>query len=160
MTALKPALVLCLLASAAPGWSQSISDCTGFDPDAIVEPWDQNSASYAKGAIRIALLDQLEPAAAPFALLILSPPVDEVGGRSCQILRDSQNAGFAALDFAARQASYDPATGLTLTLPAQSVTAQGLPGPAKALSLTINQTTGQTTAQITAQITADKAKAP
>lgn len=85
----------------------------------IAEPWQDNSRVFANGAVRLAVLDTIEPAAGAFWLLILSPPHDAQGGRSCQMVGQGQGAGFAGLSLAGMDATYDPAMGLIFTIPAQ-----------------------------------------
>ncbi|MDF3607009.1 hypothetical protein PE067_13230 [Paracoccus sp. DMF-8] len=114
-----------LLLGAVAAQAEPVMGCRdafarGFDPDAIVEPWQDNSATYANGEIRIAKLDMIEPAGTPYRLLVLMGPRDEVGGRRCVIVQDSDGDGFARLDFAGRTSAYDPVTGLTLTFPVET----------------------------------------
>lgn len=123
---MKPVLpMIALLLGAVTAQAQPVLDCRdafarGFDPDTIVEPWQDNSATYADGEIRIAKLDMIEPAGTPFRLLVLMGPRDEVGGRRCVIVQDSDGDGFARLDFAARTSAYDPESGLTLSFPVET----------------------------------------
>lgn len=81
--------------------------------DAIYEPWEEFSRTYSDGAVRVALLDTIEPAAAAFHLLVLSPPYDELGGRRCQTIGMAGGAGFQAIGFEEINASYDPSIGLS-----------------------------------------------
>lgn len=83
----------------------------------IAEPWEENTATYADGVIRVTLLDHVEPAAAAFRLMVLSPPHDELGLRQCRVVEVPGGHGYGNIDFAAREARYDPETGLTLTFP-------------------------------------------
>lgn len=115
--------------------------------DAIVEPWDTYSRTYAEGAVRVALLDTVEPAAAAFHLLILSPPFDELGARSCQVVSHSGSLGFAMLGFTEMEAGYDPARGLTLTIPGHLNAPDSGQVSTFDLVVTINQATGQITAE-------------
>lgn len=109
----------------------------------LVEPWTQNTATYGNGAIRVALLDTAEPAAAAVHLMVLSPPMNELGLRGCKLVSLTQGSGFYDIDFAGRSADYDAGTGLTLRLPAQRfVPDTGLGAPA-VLTVTINQRTGE-----------------
>lgn len=116
--------------------------------DTIVEPWADNTATYAGGEVRIALLDMVEPAAAALKLLVISPPRDELGLRQCRVIGTPGGLGFADMDFAARSASYDPQRGLTIALPARMSLPEGDPDDGWfQLSLTLNQQTGQIAAQ-------------
>lgn len=112
--------------------------------DTIAEPWEANTATYAQGAIRVARLDFVEPAAAAIMLLVLSPPHDELGLPQCRVVGFADGVGFGDIDFAARQASYDPARGLTLLMPARQPVADGDGDDGWfQLSVTVNQTSGE-----------------
>ena len=136
------ALLLTPLAAAAQ--PVSVGPCTeAASAENLVEPWTGNTATYGNGAIRVALLDTAEPAAAPVHLMVLSPPMNELGLRGCKLVSLSAGSGFYDIDFAGRSADYDAATGLTLRLPAQRFvpdTGQGAPA---VLTVTINQSTGE-----------------
>lgn len=147
---IRRAALLSLLAAPAiaqePSWSGAgMVPCDELaGAEFIAEPWEENSATFANGDIRVALLDGIEPAAAAYRLLILSPPYDEVGGRQCRMVGIPGGHGYGAIEFAARHASYDPETGLTLILPAR----QPDPDPAGddgwfQLAVRINQQTGE-----------------
>ncbi|WBU64019.1 hypothetical protein [Paracoccus aerodenitrificans] len=138
---------------AAPAAAQSVGECGEWSSARNVpEPWDANTASYAEGAVRIVLLDTLEPAAAALHLMILSPPRNELGERQCRVVSLAGDAGwptgFAALDFAERQVDYDPETGLSFVFPVSAFDPDtGHESPAE-LSVTLNQSTGMITAEI------------
>ncbi len=102
------------LLMASPLAAQEVVDC-GFAAraDAIYEPWEEFSRTYANGEVRVALLDTIEPAAGSFHVLVLSPPYDEVGGRQCKTIGLENNIGFSGIGFEEIQADYDPALGLT-----------------------------------------------
>ncbi|WP_238366813.1 hypothetical protein [Mesobacterium pallidum] len=107
----------------------------------LAEPWEENIRTFANGAVRLALLDTIEPAAAAFHLLILSPPYAELGDRQCRTI-GYQGAGFSGADFAALTAGYDPAVGLIFTLPVQVYDADTAGFVGRALRVTLNQATG------------------
>lgn len=109
----------------------------------IAEPWEANIATYAQGQIRLAIIDHTEPAAAAVSLMVLAPPLDETGLRRCQLVTLDGGSGFYDMDFDRRKAAYDPAKGLTLTIPAQRFDADTGLGKPATLSLTINQRSGQ-----------------
>lgn len=113
--------------------------------DVIAEPWEENSSTYADGKIRVAVLDFTEPAATAWKLLVLSPPYDEVGYRQCRIVEISENVGFYGFRFNDHEASYDPETGLTLTIPASTYNVETDEADWKELTVTINQLTGEIT---------------
>jgi len=113
----------------------------------LAEPWDANTMTFADGAIRVAVIDMIEPAGGAFYLLVLSPPRNEIGDRQCRFVGAQNGIGFWSLDMKGTEAAYDPATGLTLTIPA-AVTGPGDTGapPLRPLTVTINQATGEVTA--------------
>ncbi|MDC0739227.1 hypothetical protein N6L24_13145 [Cognatishimia sp. SS12] len=109
---LKSALIASMLL-ATPAMAQEISECDWqARADAIYEPWEEFSRSYANGAVRLALLDTIEPAAGSFHLLVLSPPYDEVGGRQCRTIGVAGGMGFSGIGFEELNAHYDPDVGL------------------------------------------------
>lgn len=147
--------LLALSAAALPfsAPAQVISECGWVaSPANIAEPWSEFSRTYANGAIRIALLDTEEPTCCSFFLLILSPSgvVEGPGYRACNVLSLGETLGFNGIDFAAITASYDPARGLVLSVPA-SLWHEGMPpdGSPDPLTVTarvrINQATGAVT---------------
>lgn len=110
----------------------------------LVEPWETHSASYAKGEIRVAVIDTGDPAAAAVHLLVFSPPVGEAGFRQCRLVSlTAEGSGFHDLDFPARKASYDPARGLTLTIPAETFVPETGQGTPATLTVTIDQRSGK-----------------
>lgn len=110
--------------------------------DAIVEPWEENSATFSDGAVRVALLDTIEPAAAAAYLLILHPPYDEVGGRRCTVVSLDEGLGYAAMMFEELTAEYDPARGLMFQIPATIYLPEQSFQNAALLTITVNQATG------------------
>lgn len=101
------------LALASPAGAQSVNECDWVASAwLLAEPWEENSRTFSNGAVRIALLDAIEPGAAPFHLLVLSPPYDELGARQCRVLSVAPGIGFSGVEFPSLQAWYDPETGL------------------------------------------------
>lgn len=96
--------------------------------------------------MRLALVDVIEPAAAAFYLVLLSPPEDEVGGRQCRVIGMGNGTGFAGADFATLQAGYDPAVGLMFSM-LVSVLDDGDFRPTQ-LNFTLNQATGDVAARL------------
>ena len=136
--------LLAAVALATPLQAQDVQPCDWHASAwTLVEPWEQFSRTYARGAVRIALLDTIEPAAAAFFILVLSPPYDEVGGRQCRTIGLAPGAGFAGADFDVLQANYDPAAGLVFGLPMQRFDAQGGDFERVYLRFTLNQSTGE-----------------
>lgn len=142
------ALILTLLAASAAS-AQSVNTCNDYRASAqnIGEPWEQYTRTFANGAIRAALLDTTEPAAGAFYLLILSPPYDELGLRTCVVIGDGSNGdiGFYGMSFDQLRADYDPATGLTLLVPVNLYAPETGGFDEALLGVTINQATGTIT---------------
>lgn len=141
---------ICALMSAvcvaAPVTAQVALPCDGIEQaDAIVEPWEENIAAFANGSVRVALLDGIEPAAAAAFLLVLYPPVDEVGARRCSVVGLDEGLGYGAIFFDELQATYDPSSGLTLNVPAVIYLPEQSFQNTALLSVTINQATGAVT---------------
>lgn len=134
-------LIVTLIAS--PAVAQTAFPCDWqARADTIVEPWEDNSATFANGAVRVALLDTIEPAAAAAYLLVIHPPVDEIGGRTCTVIGLDDGLGYAAIFFSDLTASYDPAVGLTLKVPAIIYLPEQNFQNSALLTVVINQSTG------------------
>ncbi len=109
----------------------------------LVEPWGDNMRTFANGHVRLALLDTVEPTAGALHLLVISPPYGVLGEPQCRVISWRGSIGFAGLNFAALEASYDPASGLTFTLPGLIyLPEQGFANSAR-LSFTLNQASGE-----------------
>lgn len=145
-----------LTVSAAPAFSQSVGDCGEWTSVRnLPEPWENSIATYADGKVRLAILDTLEPAAAAVHLMVLSPPLNELGERQCKTVSfsgppDSEGwpSGFMSVDFAGRQAAYNPQTGLQIVFPIQVFNPDTADGDHGELSVTINQHSGEVTAEV------------
>lgn len=137
------------LMAAAPAVGQSVSDCDWrSDMRLIAEPWESATRTFAKGAVRLVLLDTIEPAMTPFQLLVLSPPHDELGARQCKVVHGDHGLGFYDMDMGALEAGYDPAVGLMFSLPV-AIWGEGHEAPAPAtLQFSLNQATGAIAARL------------
>lgn len=145
---MKALAFLLAFAAATPATAQQVMDCDWrARADALAEPWDVNSRTFSNGAVRLALIDTIEPAAVPFHLLILSPPYDEVGGRQCVVVSHESGLGFYEIDFAALEAAYDPSVGLIFDLPVQIWISDGNI-LVRRLHVTLNQATGEVVASL------------
>lgn len=134
-------LALCLSGFAV--LAQEVGDCDWrANAQVLAEPWEQSTRTFANGAVRLALLDTVEPAAGAFHVLVLSPPYDELGERQCRVVSYQGGSGYAALDFANLQAGYDPAYGLVFTLPGQVFDPNSGATRPSFLNFTLNQSTG------------------
>lgn len=140
------AIALALAVPAIQAAAQDVFDCD-WQASArnIPEPWEAHSRSFSNGQTRLALLDTIEPAAGAFWLLVLSPPYSELGDRQCRVVGHA-GMGFSGLDFARLKAGYDPARGLTFTLPGQIFEDGGF--AAVTVSVTLNQATGAITKEV------------
>jgi hypothetical protein len=114
----------------------------------VAEPWEDNTRTFANGAVRLTILDTGEPAAASYHLVVLSPPYDELGFRQCRVVSFNQGwFGFGFLSFERMEASYDPATGLQVVMDMGLYNAETGLNDAVALAVTINQGTGAVVGQ-------------
>ncbi|MBF9030806.1 hypothetical protein HKCCE3408_10420 [Rhodobacterales bacterium HKCCE3408] len=141
--------VLLIALSALPAAAEEavVQDCGPVSSAwNIAEPWEQNTLTFANGAVRLAILDTIEPAAAAFHLLVLSPPYDELGGRQCRVVSLSEEwMGFGFLSFERWESSYDPATGLRVVMDMGLYNPETGLNDALSLAVTINQATGEIT---------------
>lgn len=143
-----------LLLLTSPAMAQSVGDCDDLaSARNLQEPWEETTASYANGDVRVAVLDMMEPAAAAVHLMILSPPRNEIGDRQCKLVSLSRPDGggafgFFNIDFAGRSADYDPEQGLRLQIPIETFVPETGGGEPAELTVIINQSTGEITADI------------
>lgn len=86
----------------------------GIGADQIARLGPQHTASYAQGDLRVGMVRDVSAGGAGLRLLILGPLRDTQHRPQCRTVGAAGKAGFSAIDFAGRSASYDPATGLTL----------------------------------------------
>lgn len=139
------AAALTLVPASLP--AQVVTPCgDGPRADSIPEPWEQNTATYAEGNIRLTAIDTVEPAAAAFYLMILTPPLDELGLRRCLLVGQAEGSGFFGMDFARRTAAYQAGRGLGVTVPIRTydpTTGDGVPAE---LTLIIDQSSGKVSA--------------
>ncbi|QIR84152.1 hypothetical protein [Paracoccus sp. AK26] len=137
------ATALTLLGGAAQSQQVEVTPCgDGPRVDTIAEPWEQNTATYANGEVRLALLDMVEPAGGAWKLVVISPPRDELGLRQCRVI-GANGIGFYGLDFASRRATYDSQQGLVVTFRATRYADAAPEGEPYTLVVTINQQTGK-----------------
>lgn len=144
---------LAALAALAPhiASAQHVSLCEWrADSRNIIEPWEDHIRSFANGAVRVAMMDFIEPAAGALHVMVLTPPYTAgPGERHCWIIGRDEGIGFVTLGFANMVPGYDPVTGLSLTMsarfydPALDFTNIGL------LNIVINQATGEVAADFT-----------
>lgn len=136
------------IAFAVPATAQQVQDCDArASARNLAEPWDASTRTFASGAIRLAMIDMIEPAGAPFYLLVLSPPYDEIGDRQCRLIEGPGNMGFYSMDLETAEASYDPALGLTVRVPIRLYGQGDIPRETM-LDVLINQATGDISARV------------
>ncbi|THD85287.1 hypothetical protein E7811_06175 [Aliigemmobacter aestuarii] len=128
---------------AAPVSAQVVGDCdwrAGLQ--ALPEPWEQATRTFANGAVRLAVSDVIEPAAGAFYLVILSPPFDELGGRQCKVIGATPDVGFGGLTLDGMDATYNPAAGLVFRVPVSVYDPASARFHEAVLAVTLNQATG------------------
>ncbi len=136
------------VSSFGPASAQSLEPCNWVASAAnLVAPWEENSCTYANGAIRVALLDTGgEPVCCSRHLLILSP--DPEYGQACNVLSQEQGTGYYEIFLSKTRSGYDPARGLSLIVPVGQFdpdTGGVDRGSLSAVMVTINQATGRVT---------------
>ncbi len=134
------ALIAGLLAT--PVAAQQVIPCDWIaHADAIVEPWEDHTATFANGKVRLALMDVTEPAAGAYHILILSPPYDdEVNRRQCRTLGVGSAIGFSNVDWGSLDANYNPSIGLVFDVNVHIY--DGTDFVPRWLQFTLNQATG------------------
>lgn len=100
--------------------------------------------TFYEGSVVLVRLDYVEPACCSAGIAILSPEGDgesEPQGRACHAAW-----GYGWIDFDAIESSYDPARGLTLTIPTTMVDVEyGTPNPGPPIRVLINAGQGTIT---------------
>ena len=139
----------CLALCAAPVLAQEVLPCD-WQASArnVVEPWADNTRTFANGDVRLVSIDTIEPAAGFAYLMILSPPYDEVGDRQCAMIGAGAGMGFAGLEFGSLKAGYDPAVGLVFDLVVRGYDPETAKTPRQFLNVTLNQATGAISAAV------------
>lgn len=128
---------------AKPALAQEVVECDWqARADAIYEPWEEFSRTFANGDVRLAMLDTIEPAAGSFHMLVLSPPYDELGGRQCRTIGFGGGAGFSGIGFEGLVAEYNPAIGLIFGVPVQYYDGELADFASGNLLFTLNQADG------------------
>ena len=125
----------------------TLSACEGpARVDAIIEPWEEHTRTFANGAIRIIGLDTAEPACCSYHMAIIAPaPQEENWPRQCLVLNDGGEwTGFQYLDVATVESSYDPGKGLLLSVPVERYI-DGVQSTKLTVGIRINQATGDVT---------------
>ncbi|MFT6932097.1 MAG: hypothetical protein ACJAXT_000790 [Paracoccaceae bacterium] len=139
-------LSICLSVVPLMATAQTVRDCDTWEANArnLVDPVSENVRSYSNGSVRVIALDTVEPAVAWGHILVQFPAENDTYW-DCRLISSYGGHGFSDIEMTAMQSSYDPATGLTLTVPISRYDN----GDYKdgSLRITINQATGVVTAQ-------------
>ena len=128
--------------------AQTLNECNWLaSASNIWEPWEDNTKTYANGAIRIAKVGVDEPTCCAANLLILSPGEPDPTGwfRNCTILSGPNGFGFNDIDLGKITASYDAAKGLLLSVPVEFYDPENEytdPNLFKIINVRINQAAG------------------
>ncbi|OAN78859.1 hypothetical protein A8B78_00375 [Jannaschia sp. EhC01] len=127
-------------AFAAPAQAFITAPCgPEFTPLTITEPWEENTRTFANGAIRIFEIFIDPNVASGAALGILHPAGSGEEYRTCTAIYQSAEFRFFAQAFVAEAtAFYDPAVGLVITVPIANA---GHDGPVM-VRFAVNQATG------------------
>ncbi|TNC70324.1 hypothetical protein [Rubellimicrobium roseum] len=127
---------------AGPALAQEVADCGETPPvTALVEPWEETSASLGAGAIRLALLHAEGEEGVRLLVLTLPPPDPEEARPEppvprCRIVTEG-GLGFAGLDLAGLEVEENPETAtLTVTIPSLGFIPESTALEERALSLT------------------------
>ena len=134
------------MASAQTQGGIVVDTCDSFVGNARNVDWFDPTRSFANGEIRFITLDVGEPAAAAFHLMVLFPAVDHPFG-DCRIISAGPGGlGFERVSLRRADATYDPARGLTVRVPASEASPVH-PTPLS-IDVTVNQATGTMTARL------------
>ena len=106
--------------AALPATAQVVGECEGWVANArnLMMPPEVSVRSFANGEVRVIGLDTGEPACCSAHLMVDFFVETEPFPLCALISAGSGGNGFSGLRMEDLSASYDPATGLTLTLPA------------------------------------------
>ena len=139
-------LALALSAVSLPAAAQEMRPCEGYEVNARNVVWSDPSRTFANGAIRLIHLDTGgEPACCSSHLMVTYPSPEEPYDL-CALISAREGLGWQWLSLSRADASYDPATGLTVRVPASEygeVHATPL-----SVAVTINQQTGEIRATV------------
>jgi len=117
---MRPFAVLLLLALPAPALAAELRDCDQAEigiASVSPGPGNTNIRHFYEGRVTMLLLDREEPACCAFGVAFLLPSGD--GREEPAFVQCQAVIGFAGLDVAGAHSAYDPARGLTLTIPAR-----------------------------------------
>ncbi|MEM8537100.1 MAG: hypothetical protein AAGF56_04475 [Pseudomonadota bacterium] len=144
-------LVVLLLCVGNALHAQTIIDCE--ERAALSEMYSaagEKLRTFANGDVEISIIDTGEQNLANVYLKVVSPPRDDLGLRQCRLIGAAQDKGFAGMNINSMESSYDPATGLQLSMIIRTYDPASETLPRRFLFFTVNQATGQITADVAA----------
>ena len=125
--------------------AQSIRDCETFEANARNVDFSQSPQVFAEGAISLIALDTEEPTCCSWHLMVLHPAGQGDPWQACTLISREGSFGWVGLDLRSSRASYDPARGLTVEVPARIYLPESGFQNGTMLEVTINQSTGSVT---------------
>jgi hypothetical protein len=139
------ALAAAMVLAAWPAGAAIVRDCDTGEAraDNLMMPPAQSIRTFANGAVRLMWLDTIEPACCSSHLMVTLPAPEELG-LVCVLISRGEWMGYGGFDLPRAQATYDPATGLTVQVPANIWNGEEM--PPVWLTLTVNQGAGTVTA--------------
>ena len=138
------AVALAIGSATLPTSAQTLPECGGIAGSTATEgATEVKSKSYANGKINLTLLDAGGPSHGPLYVRVEWPRVDAAAGETCRVLGFEDGVGFAMIEFDAIAAAYDPAKGLTLSVPTLFVLPEASFSNTMLVHMTINQATGE-----------------
>lgn len=139
---LRACLFAALLATSVDAAQQR--SCDDLDANASNVDWHEPTRTYANGRIRLIKIDIEEPACCANFLMVLYPaPGQEF--YACTLIGREEGLGWGKLELMHAHATYDPSTGLAVTLPVSAY--DGMMFRKDELRLTINQAKGSVLAE-------------
>ncbi len=145
MFRIAPITAAALALTAAPAVAQSVTDCDSrAKARNLAEPWEENTATFADGDVRIAAVTMTEPEDAPAFLMILTET--ENGERRCRLVEAERDYGFYTIDMSSVVVAKKADGMLTLEVPVTDYADGPENPPPFPLTVKINRDTGEVTA--------------
>jgi hypothetical protein len=137
---MKVAPLVVLVIVTATAQAHEVRSCAdvGVGIETLVTPVAKNVQSFYNNRVQIYNIDTIEPAAVSAGIAIVLPDNgDLLGSLKCLAILN-----FGAIDIKAARASYNPANGLSLSIPTRSpnfATGNSKPGPVLSLLINLQQ---------------------
>ncbi|MFP7569760.1 hypothetical protein [Marivita sp. S2033] len=125
---------------------QVVRSCDTFEANArnLMFPVEQNTRSFANGDIRLIALDTGgEPVCCSAHLMVLFPAPEDPGGL-CALISNDGSLGWAGILLEKATALYDPAIGLTVSVPVIEYI-DGIQDTRLSIAVNVNQQSGVVT---------------